>query len=821
MTAQGNRAPNAPVINEPTAPNVVVNPNDVHMETAPFIDPDPGDVHAASDWEIWTVTPSQRVWAATGVTGPEKIHIHLGDGRFENSHAGWRRLFASTQFTLRVRHRDDSGDPATEKSAWSSIPFRTDVASVKSPLDLDDVLSAPAPTWRGPGGVDIDLPFGTPPPALRLETDAGWMLLRAEADAGPGNRWTNPPPLPTHGPVRVVIDAGNSGRNLVLPETELAILEIGCRGSSIRLPAVNLPPGSRAMFWVSAEGATYLGNVSPSVPSFQFPARGLSPPWVPRAPGFVVDVVATGLRLPVNIAFAPSAGGRPSDPAFYVSELYGTIAVVANDGTLSTYASGMLNYTPPSQFPGNGEQGLTGIAVDPVSGDVLASHLWRNSQDGMTYGRISRLQSTDGGRTAATRSVILDMQGEPQSSSHQISRLEIVGGELYCHMGDGFASGAALDLDSYRGKILRLNLDGSPIASNPFYNGGTRDARDYIYAYGMRNPFGGAWRAADGLRYVVENGPSIDRFAQVTAGLSLGWDGTNVSMRIGALHTWEPSTGPVNLAFVQSQTFAGSGFPPRMMDHAFVTESGPTYAQGQQAGGKRITEFVLDAAGRLVSGPAPFVEYVGDGFATAVGLAAGPDGLYFTELYKDENSGGPTAVGGRILRVRYGDPEDCNANGLPDSCEIAVGTSPDYDGNGVPDECDPLAASDNAMSLSSGGRIDFVLRAGVVRAGSLYVLVGSMSGTSPGTTLGSVLLPLNVATDPWFELSLTLGNSSFFQNTLGLLDGAGEAAAALALPANLPPNALGLRFDHAFAVIDQASVRITFASNPVPLWMTQ
>ena len=32
---------------------------------------------------------------------------------------------------------------------------------------------------------------------------------------------------------------------------------------------------------------------------------------------------------------------------------------------------------------------------------------------------------------------------------------------------------------------------------------------------------------------------------------------------------------------------------------------------------------------------------------------------------------------------------DCNENGVLDSCDIASGTSPDLNGNGIPDECDP------------------------------------------------------------------------------------------------------------------------------------
>ena len=68
-----------------------------------------------------------------------------------------------------------------------------------------------------------------------------------------------------------------------------------------------------------------------------------------------------------------------------------------------------------------------------------------------------------------------------------------------------------------------------------------------------------------------------------------------------AAYTWYPSHAPVNIVFVQGSTFAGSGFPADRLDHAFVSESGATYAPGPQSLGKRIVEFVLDAAGNLVS----------------------------------------------------------------------------------------------------------------------------------------------------------------------------------------------------------------------------
>jgi glucose/arabinose dehydrogenase len=270
------------------------------------------------------------------------------------------------------------------------------------------------------------------------------------------------------------------------------------------------------------------------------------------------------------------------------------------------------------------------------------------------YPIVKRFQSSDGGRTAATEIVILDMFPEPQRQSHQISNLSIgPDGKLYVHMADGFDAKAARDLDAFRGKILRMNLDGSPAVDNPFYAAADGiSARDYVYAYGFRNPFGGAWAAADGFLYEVENGPKTDRFARVVAGGDYLWDGDDADLSNFALYNWSPSVAPVNIAFIQPETFGGSGFPADKMDHAFVSESGPTTATGPQAHGKRISEFILDANGNLVSGPHPLIEYNGTGKATAVALAAGPDGLYFSDFYKDLDYTSPIDRGANILRIK-------------------------------------------------------------------------------------------------------------------------------------------------------------------------
>lgn len=72
------------------------------------------------------------------------------------------------------------------------------------------------------------------------------------------------------------------------------------------------------------------------------------------------------------------------------------------------------------------------------------------------------------------------------------------------------------------------------------------NSRDYVFAYGLRNPFGGAWRASDGAHYQVENGPGVDRLAKVRRGVSYGWNGNGSTMFTNAIYNWNPATAPVN-----------------------------------------------------------------------------------------------------------------------------------------------------------------------------------------------------------------------------------------------------------------------------------
>ena len=670
-THSATLAVSPPAITEPAEDGQVVSPFDLHMVAGPFVG-SAGENHVCSDWEIRAIPSDTVVWTAPCAGGLHRVHIHLGDGEFVGFLSGRHQLDSGSDYRLRVRFQGDAN--GSEWSDWAERLFRTTLATQIPALILSDAAPIAKPRWRDETDADIVLPAGLPATALRLEV-AGELILQW---TGGAEEPANPAALSVHGPLRVILQAG--GVPVVVPASRVTFTDGSGQDREVFLPATTLEPGQTAAWWIGERGGAFTdptGGDPAAPPNYSSPANAPQVPWTVLQPGFRVERVATDFQLPVNIAFVPNPGAGPDAPQFYVTELYGTIKVVTRSGEVGDYATGLLNFNPTGAFPGSGEMGLAGIAVEPASGDVFASLVYEiPPATDVHFPRVVRFHSVDGGATASSQTTILDFPNEPLGPSHQISNLSIgPDGKLYVHVGDGFGPAAAQDPGSVRGKVLRVNLDGSAPSDNPFFNATDGlSATDLVFASGLRNPFGGTWRAADGSHWEVENGPGVDRLARIVAGRNYGWDGSNESMTNFAAYNWPLSTAPVNIAFVQPSTFGGSGFPPEKMDHAFVTESGPTYAPGPQAAGKRITEFVFDLDGNRVSGPVPLIEYAGAGRATATALAAGPDGLYFADLYKDFGASSPIERGASVFRVRWTGIADfasaVSAGGLPLTIEF-------------------------------------------------------------------------------------------------------------------------------------------------------
>ncbi|MDX2197584.1 MAG: PQQ-dependent sugar dehydrogenase [Phycisphaerae bacterium] len=679
--------PAMPEVGEPP-PGRIINPADVHMECAPLRDRD-GHTHVCTDWEIWNGDLTERVWRASCAVGVSGLHIHLGNGVFEGSLAGQTALAADRVYAVVARHRD-SGPTGRSISRDAVRRFRTAQEPALRPLVAQDVLDGLGLRWRRESDQLLELPAGATPARLVIE--------------GGHDRFLEIVGRPEEGNSTTVFDAGDHPHTIsaeliagseavTLPPSQLAIWLDGCRQTTIYFPAISLDAGQRTSFWISESGATFGRAEDQEHPDLTFPLRAPTLPWAALQPDLQIDRVAGGFQLPVNIVFVPNAGPEPSDPLYYVVELYGSIRVVNRAGSVAVFAENLLNFDPTGPFPGTGEIGLASIAIDPVSGDIFATMPFAaidNRPELGIFSKVERLRSNDGGHTLAQRTTVLELRDQQTAPSHQISNITIgPDGYLNVHVGDGFNIIDSRNIDSFLGKILRIDFNGAPAEDNPFYDAFDGiSTRDFVWAYGLRNPFGGGWRQATGQHFIVENGSTVDRFALAVRGRDYLWDGTEDSTRNYALYNWFPAHAPVNIAFIEPSLFDGSGFPAEYQGKAYVTESGPTWAEGPQTLGKRIVQFDVAPDGQTAIGPETVVEYVGIGRATAVALAAGPDGLYFSDLYKDLDYLSPFDRGANIYRISHRPPLDCDRNGRSDLCELAEDWTLDADRSGFIDACE-------------------------------------------------------------------------------------------------------------------------------------
>jgi hypothetical protein len=344
---------------------------------------------------------------------------------------------------------------------------------------------------------------------------------------------------------------------------------------------------------------------------------------------FDVAIDSTGYRLPTAIAFVPDPGTAPGDPLYYVTELRGTIKVVTNDRRIVEFAK------VPAFNPGNEplkdetQAGLAGICLDPAHGYIFVTFTSPDS-NGLLRNHILRYETkpksfarSPSGRLEIAPSLADDLS----SFSHQIGGCRVEGEALFVVTGDGGRPKYSRNIDRLLGKVVRMTTDGKPMAGNPFFesgNAGPDASRNYVWAYGLRNPFG--IDVVDGRVYVADNGISLDRFLKIDPGGDYLWDGTDWSIAAAADAVFFPSIAPVHL---QRYPEGSSVFPESYRNDFFISGS------SQHAGGIIAVPYDF-TTGRPSRSPFQLLEHTLHITPGIVGLAFGPDGLYFFPILPNE-----------------------------------------------------------------------------------------------------------------------------------------------------------------------------------------
>src|SRR5688572_23568986 len=206
-----------------------------------------------------------------------------------------------------------------------------------------------------------------------------------------------------------------------------------------------------------------------------------------------VRVLASGLEHPWSVALLP-------DGSFLVTERPGRLRRVAADGTVSAPLAGV-----PKVFA-EGQGGLLDVVLAPDFATSKRIYLsYAEPGDGGTAGTAAAT-ATLGDSALTDLRVIYRQEPKLEGPNHFGSRIVFDdAGHVFISQGERNDRPTAQKLDMLQGKLVRLNLDGSVPADNPF--AGRKDARPEIWSYGHRNMQSLAIDPRTGKVWEAEHGP--------------------------------------------------------------------------------------------------------------------------------------------------------------------------------------------------------------------------------------------------------------------------------------------------------------------------
>ena len=355
---------------------------------------------------------------------------------------------------------------------------------------------------------------------------------------------------------------------------------------------------------------------------------------------FQNEILATGLNLPTSIEFLP-------DGRMLVAELQGTIKILPAPYT-------QPDPTPFLQLTNVGsagvQQGIFDVVFDP---NFATNHYYYvfYTAGSPNRDRLSRLTANSSlTGTIAGSELILYQDPQTANAEHHGGALNFGNdGKLYFTTGEHFNGADAQLLSSPRGKIHRINPDGTVPTDNPFYDGAGPNW-DSIWALGLRNPFRAYYDAPTGRLLIGDVGGND--YSTAKEEVDLGIAGANYGWPNSEGNCSAPCTSPIyfyphngrDASITGGFVYHGTQFPSSYQGNYFFADYGQNW----------IRRLTFDQNGN-VNGVYNFEPPDGtlDGpYGDIVYLTEGPDGaLYYVDLGYSDDSG--TFGISKIRRIRY------------------------------------------------------------------------------------------------------------------------------------------------------------------------
>lgn len=191
---------------------------------------------------------------------------------------------------------------------------------------------------------------------------------------------------------------------------------------------------------------------------------------------FLEEFVSTGIDFPVEITHA-------GDNRLFVLEKTGVIKIVNADGSVNSEPFLDISHLVAS----GSEMGLLGLAFHPnYSTNKEFFIFYTASVQSIIIGKFT--VSDDPNIANPDGEIVLNIQEE--TGIHVSGSLKFdSNGYLWISVGNGGSDNSSQNINSYRGKILRIDINTIPYEipqDNPFVN---EEGLDEIWAIGLRNPW--------------------------------------------------------------------------------------------------------------------------------------------------------------------------------------------------------------------------------------------------------------------------------------------------------------------------------------------
>ncbi|WP_343617970.1 PQQ-dependent sugar dehydrogenase [Flavobacterium sp.] len=196
---------------------------------------------------------------------------------------------------------------------------------------------------------------------------------------------------------------------------------------------------------------------------------------------------------------------QSSDGRIFIAERGGIVKVFQNNAVSTVFTVNTVT---------DNEQGLLGITLHPDFATNGYIYVFYSINDGTVIRhRIERVQIDNTNQVVSRQEILLL---EPIGGGfHNGGDLKFFNGYLYVTVGDSQQNTNAQDLDTYKGKILRITENGLPAPGNPYYGSGSVQ-RQSIWVYGFRNP----WRLVANPKanklFVLDVGTSWEEINEIS-----------------------------------------------------------------------------------------------------------------------------------------------------------------------------------------------------------------------------------------------------------------------------------------------------------------